>query len=113
MNHEQIDIHTYPTDQALVPAYRIAVMRAHHEQGMEVEGNMYLDGWYLSRGSPTWNWGTTRYRICRPKPEKSVRDLDRKAFYLWRSGSCIDQCYLETWLAARESLRKDFGGRVA
>lgn len=60
-----INIYEYPTDPALLPEYRIAVMQAALD-GAQVEA-MHSHVWLLVRnGDRLWDWVNAKYRIKRP-----------------------------------------------
>ena len=68
MNHK-INIYEYPTDPALLPEYRIAVMQAALDPKNQVE-SCHASIWLLvGIGERLWDWVNVRYRIKRPAPE--------------------------------------------
>jgi len=63
-----INIHEYPSDESLVPAYRIAVMQAALE-GKEVECynlTRLNPLWTRIISEPIWDWSNNHYRITPP-----------------------------------------------
>jgi hypothetical protein len=64
----KINIYEYPTDTALLPAYRIAVMQA-ALNGAKVEcmSRIVCDShaWYEMVCAPAWNWRDNNYRIVK------------------------------------------------
>lgn len=61
-----INIHEYPSDPTLLPAYRITVMQAALE-GKEVECyNRYNPSWTRIISEPIWDWNANQYRITPP-----------------------------------------------
>lgn len=63
-----INIYEYPTDEADLDEYRIAVMRA-SKDGLttEIQERCVSDGRWERSERPHWNWVFYRYRIAAPK----------------------------------------------
>lgn len=92
-----IDIYNYPTDEAQLPAYRIAVMQAALD-GKPVEWLGFASRWELC-ADPIWNWSELKYRIAAPTKTQEQKDIE--AFKEWLT-SCEGSrnAFWDAWAAA-------------